>query len=231
MLIAIDTSTRYGGVCIWSGDRAVAATFWYSPRNHTAELMPAIQHVLERAQAGPGGLTGVAVALGPGGFSALRVGISAAMGLAVRRNIPLVGVGTLETEAYPHADTGLPICSLLDAGRGEVAAAMFQSSEGVWRKLREESLWVPEELAGTISTPTIICGEAASHHAEELRQGAGDSALIMGFYTPASRLWALGILAAERLRMGDADGLETIRPIYLRQPNIGKAKAPRRVLQ
>ena len=96
MLLALDTSTRYASVALADEDRVVASRTWLSTANHTAELMPAVAHLMESRGLTAGQLDGVAVALGPGGFSALRVGISAAKGLALVARKPIVGVGTLD---------------------------------------------------------------------------------------------------------------------------------------
>ena len=231
MLLAIDTSTRYAGVSLWADDRAIATLCWYSSQNHTSELMVAIQQILRRSEADPADLEGIAVALGPGGFSALRVGLSAAKGLAMPMNTPLIGVGTLEMEAYPYASTGLPICSLLDAGRGEVANAVFQESEGHWGKLAEENVCTPEEIVESISKSTLFCGEGVPQRSSYLRQALGSNGVVVSFHTPATRLWSLGILAGQRLKNGDVDNLATLQPLYLRRPNIGTPNAPRRVSQ
>ena len=231
MLLAIDTSTRYGGVALWRGDRTVSSLSWYSSHNHTVELMPAIEYILGHAKANLPELKGIAVALGPGGFSALRVGISAAKGLALPLNIPLVGVSTLETEAYPYAGTNLPIYPLLDAGRSEVATATFQKAGGRWRRLEEEHICKPEELVESISKRSLLCGEGVPYRSEYLRQALGRNGLILSFHTPASRLWALATLASERLTMGESGSLGTIEPLYLRKPSIGTPKMPQRVRQ
>ncbi len=231
MLLAIDTSTRYAGVALWHDNRVIIALSWHSTRNHTAELMPAIEYLLGQAKAGPAALEGIAVALGPGGFSALRVGISAAKGLALPMDIPLVGVSTLEMEAYPYADTGLPICSLLEVGRGEVATAVFQKASGLWKRLAEERVCTPEELVESISKRTLLCGEGVHHRSDYLKEALGRKGVVMGFHSPASRLWALAILAGERLKRGDVDSVAALQPLYLRRPSIGPAKTPQRVRQ
>ena len=146
-------------------------------------------------------------------------------------NIPLVGVGTLEMEAYPYAGTGLPICPLLDVGRSEVAAAVFQESGGHWRRLEQERVCTPEELVESISRPTLLCGEGVSNRGGCLRQALGGKGVVIGFHTQASRLGALGVLAGERLKNGDVDVPATLQPLYLRRPSIGPPKSPRKVTQ
>ena len=126
MLLAIDTSTAYAGVLLWDDSRPVYSLAWRSSYNHTRHLMPAVQQTLQQAGITPRDLQAIAVALGPGGFSALRVGISAAKGLALPWGTPLVGISTLETEAYPYAETGSPVCPLLNIGRRDMAWACYQ---------------------------------------------------------------------------------------------------------
>ena len=231
MLLAIDTSTRYGGVGLWKDDRVIGALCWYSKQNHTAELIPAIEHVLGRVKVGAAAIAGVAVALGPGGFSAIRVGISTAKGLALPLQVPLVGIGTLEIEAYPYSSLTLPICPLLDAGSAGVATALFQSSGGRWKKLREERVCTPEELVESISKRTLLCGEGTPLRKEYLQNALGRKGVVMGFHSPASRLWALAALAGDRLKTGAVDSVTELQPLYLRRPSIGPPKAAQRVRQ
>ena len=231
ILLAIDTSTRFAGVALWNGDVLVASLCWHSARNHTAELMPAIAHILDVARSGPVDLVAVAVALGPGGFSALRVGLSAAKGLAQPMDMPLLGIGTLEMEAYPYAGTGLPVRPLLDVGRGDVATALFQIVESRWKKLEGERVCAPDELMESISMPTLFCGEGVAQRSEYLRESLGGNGVIVDFHTPASRLAALGALARDRLKRRDVDSLASLQPLYLRKPSIGAPKAPQRVKQ
>ena len=135
MLLAIDTSTRFAGVALADEHRVVAARTWYSTANHTAELMPAVAQLLQDKAAAVQDLEAVAVALGPGGFSALRVGSSVGKGLAAAAGLPIIGVGSLDLEAFPYAGSGLAVCALLEAGRGEAASALF-GPEG--ERLRED---------------------------------------------------------------------------------------------
>ena len=229
MLLAIDTSTRWGGVALCSDKRVDATLCWYSIRHHTAELMPAVEYILTRAKIGPASLEGIGVGLGPGAFSALRVGLSAAKGLALPIGIPIVGVGTLEMEAYPYATTRLPICSVLDASRGEVATATFQETEGGWRKLYQERVCTPQTLVESISRPTLCCGEGVPPIAEYLRETLGENAVMVSFHSSAPRLLALAVLAQDRIHTADPDNLVSLEPTYLRSPSIGQPKTPQRV--
>ena len=227
MLLAIDTSTRNAGVALAREGQVVASRSWRSAVNHTSELMPAVAHLLEGARLSAIDLDGIAVALGPGGFSALRVGMSVAKGLALASGKPLVGIGTLDAEAQPYLQSGLRVCALLDAGRSEVSSGYF-AADGV--RLREDRICPPAELLDEVEGRLLLCGEGTPTHAEVVRERLGDMALVVG-HSPATRLWALATLGHLRLAAGETDDLATLQPYYLRMPSIGGPKRRDRVRQ
>ena len=211
MLLAIDTSTRYAGVALAAEGQLVSLRSWFSSVSHTMELMPAIS---------AGDLSGIAVSLGPGGFSALRVGVSVAKGLAMTSGKPLVGVGTLDLEASPFLECGMPVCVLLDAGRQEVASAHF-GPDG--RRTREDMICPPQDLFEAISQPTVFCGEGLQSWAQTIKDGLGPLAVVVKS-EPSSRLWSLLEIGGQRMAAGEADDLATLQPNYLRMPSIGGPK-------
>ena len=221
MLLAIDTSTRYAGIALADEQRVVDVQAWYSPVNHTTELMPAISNMLNRRGLKPASLETIAVALGPGGFSSLRVGMSVAKGIALAARLPLVGVGTLDLEAGPFFGSGMPVCPVLDAGRGEVASACL-GPDGV--RTREDLICSPAELVDLVSERTIFCGEGVTPHSGLIRERLGALSVVVEWPGPAARLNALVEVARGRRSAGDHDDLAILQPYYLRMPSIG---APR----
>ena len=229
MLLAIDTSTACAGVLLWDDGRPVYSLTWRSAYNHTSRLMPAVRQSLQQADISARELEAVAVALGPGGFSALRVGISAAKGLALPWGTPLVGVGTLETEAYPYAETGSPVCPLLNIGRRDMAWACFQKESGGWRKTKDEKITPNTDLAKVLPTDAIICGEGILTAGPLLSDADLQFDRLMEYPGPSLRLWALARLAAERLERGQVDDPTSLQPFYLRRPSITPPNPPKRV--
>jgi len=231
MLLALDTSTRYAGVALSNEDRVVASHAWHSVYNHTSELMPSVVNILERGGLTAAGLDGVAVALGPGGFSALRVGISAAKGLALVAKTPIIGVGTLDLEAHPYLQSGVIVCALLEAGREECATALFDPSGA---RTREDKVCTADELLAevseTVDGPVIFCGEGVVPWRDQIGSALGAKAQIVRS-TPAARVWALAKIGQERLTAGEVDDLTTLQPEYLRMPSIGVPKQRGRVPQ
>ena len=227
MLLAIDTSTRYAGVALADEERVVSCRVWYSNMNHTMELMPQIAESLEAQDIDVASLEGVAVALGPGGFSALRVGMSVAKGLAMTGRTKIVGVGTLDLEAFPFLDSGLPVCALLEAGRNELASAHFAP---VGERTKEDIICPLEEILETITEPLLICGEGVHGRTQQIKEMLGRLAVVVQ-PSPAARLWSLLAIARQRLESGQVDDLADLQPYYLRMPSIGGPKIRDRKVQ
>ena len=137
ILVAIDTSTRYAAVGVTNKSGIRICRSWRSNQNHSRELMPASVDCFDELSLVPNQTTHVAVALGPGGFSSVRVGISTALGLITPRRLPVAGVPTHKIEVEPYLaeiDSGTPIYSLIPAGRNEISWSRHHSPEVVAAK-------------------------------------------------------------------------------------------------
>jgi tRNA threonylcarbamoyl adenosine modification protein YeaZ len=219
MELAIDTSTDYCSVGLSHNGVITAELTWHSERNHTVELAPTIDRLFHQTDGSTGSLESIFVARGPGSFNGLRVGMSAAKGLAFALDIPLVGISTLEIEAYPFAFTGLPIIPIHNAGRGEIATAVYQLRD-TWRCLTPERITTVEILCQQTRRKTIFCGEIPASIIEELKKKLEKYAIIP---EAEARLRHAGYLAAlgwQRLTRGQADDAASLQPLYLRQPPI-----------
>jgi tRNA threonylcarbamoyl adenosine modification protein YeaZ len=223
MEIAIDTSTAWGGAALSQDGNLLAELTWKPGQNHTSELFPNIERLLQTAKTDIKSLTAVFVATGPGSFNGLRAGISAAKGLAFSLNIPLVGISTLEAEALPFAFTGLPLCPIHDAGRGEIAVALYRWADS-WRQLKEEYLTTLESLCTEVHEKTIFCGEIPLAAIGLIPASLGEKAVIPGWEQRLRRPGYISYLGWQRLQSGREDNPATLQPIYLRQPPITQRK-------
>ena len=224
MQLAIDTSTDTASLALVRDGDIVAELTWRCGQNHTRQLLPNLEHLLRQFDLSPQALTGIIVARGPGSFNGLRVGISVAKGLAFSLGVPIVGISTLEVEAYQHAGTGLPVCPVFNAGRGEVATATYRRRRGRWLQLAPEHITTIEALCSGITSKTVLCGEYVTVIAEQLRQHLGSKALIPSTTTGLRRAAFLAELGLKRLTAGDTDDTATLQPLYLRRPSITRAK-------
>ena len=224
MYLAIDTSTDIASLAIVQGNCVLAELTWYCQQNHSVELMPNINRLLEQADSNLKALSGIIVTRGPGSFNGLRVGISTAKGLAFSLGIPLAGISTLEATAYQYAETGFPVCPILNAGRGEIAAAIYQKKGDNWQQVSAEHITTVDKLCSQITKKTIFCGEATAAALEQIKVKLGEKTIIPSLASRLRRAAFLAELGIKRIETGDHDSPSTLQPIYLRRPPITKPK-------
>ena len=156
MLVAIDTSTQWVGIALYDGSQIFAEHVWRSKNYHTVELVPAIADMLAKCQVSPKALTGIGVAMGPGSFTGLRIGLSAAKGLALARNLPIAGVPSLEVLVASQPGLRRPMIALLQVGRGRYAWARFRYKNPRWGQITETQVDDIKTIAKTTSRFTLL---------------------------------------------------------------------------
>jgi tRNA threonylcarbamoyladenosine biosynthesis protein TsaB len=219
LILAFDTATPATAVAVWMPDgpqveRRDDPAPGERPR-HAERLLALAQAALEEAGAGWDDVERLAVGVGPGGFTGLRLGIATARALAQGRGLPVLGVSSLQALAEPvEAPT---VAAVLDARRGEVFAAAWDG--GV--PLLEPAALAPEALAARLPSGTVAVGDGAIRFREQLER-AGVAVPADG--SPAHRLSALAIARlAEGREPADRDAL---LPDYCREPDAVPPKPP-----
>ena len=223
MELVIDTSSSIVSVALSHKGETLASLTWQTTQNHTIELLPNLVCLLQQAKVELSSIETIIVARGPGSFNGLRVGISTAKGLASALNIPLLGVNTLEAEAYPFAFTELPLRPIHKAGREEIATALYWQKANEWQCLEAENLTTVKVLCHRIKQKTLFCGEIPPDIISEIQQNLGKQAIISQSNSP-SRASSLAILGWQKLNRGEQDDPVTLQPLYLRPPHITKPK-------
>jgi tRNA threonylcarbamoyladenosine biosynthesis protein TsaB len=185
-----------------------------------------IDRVLRDSHTMPENLTGIAVSIGPGSFTGLRIGLSTAKGLAFALRLPMVGVSTLEVMAASLASGHLagsgeayPICPVLDAKRQEVYAALFRAdSEGELKKIAGEEAITPagmlEKLSG-LHEPILFLGTGALLYENLIREKRGELARFDSRLDPYPSPSIVARLGMKRLVKGRGDDPSTLVPLYL----------------
>jgi tRNA threonylcarbamoyladenosine biosynthesis protein TsaB len=221
-VLAIDTATELASVALYDGEKGPRAeSTWYTSMNHTVELMPTIVIMLDKQGLAAEELDGLAVALGPGSFTGLRIGLSVAKGLSLALGIPIVGIPTLDIVAYAHYGQDLPICAIIQAGRGRICVAFYERQGTNWQRLTDYQLATIEELSAQVKGPTLFCGEIDNSLNAALQAHMGARATIASPASSLRRASYLAELGWQRLRAGEEDDLTTLEPLYLHHPNIG----------
>ena len=218
MILGIDTATQMAGLALYNEDGIYAEETWYADRNHTIELMPRLVRMLNQAKLEVANLTALAVSLGPGSFTGLRIGLAIAKGLALPHKLPVVGVPTLEVTAYPFRDIKLPVWALAQAGRGRILAACYDRKDDGWQAIVEAHVTTIETLAEKIEQFALCVGEIDQAAAKELQRHSHHKAQVV---SPATRLRRPGYLAeiaATRLKASDQDDPDALVPIYASSP-------------
>lgn len=231
MYLAIDTSTETASLAIIQESQLLAELTWSCQQNHSVELMPNIDRLLEQTGSRLKELSGIIVARGPGSFNGLRVGVSTAKGLAFSLGIPLVGISTLEAAAYQYAEVGLPVCPIFNAGRGEIATTIYQKKGSQWQQVIAEHITTADNLCSQIAEKTIFCGEATPAILEQIRKKLGQKAIIPPLVSRLRRASFLAELGVKRFKAGDYDQPATLQPIYLRRPPITQPKHSTQIIK
>jgi tRNA threonylcarbamoyladenosine biosynthesis protein TsaB len=220
MLLALDTSTRNVGLALYDGEQALSEFVWTSSDHHTVELAPAIAEMLAKSGLQISQVMALGVALGPGSFTGLRIGLALAKGLALVRRLPIVGVPTLDALAAAQPVMAGSLAAVLRAGRGRLAVSWYQpakerrSEYETWQSLKKIEVLTAQDLASQIQTTTQVCGELNEEERRVLARKRKNVILA----SPAQSLRRpsfLAELAWQRWQSGKLDEPASLAPIYL----------------
>jgi tRNA threonylcarbamoyladenosine biosynthesis protein TsaB len=219
-VLAIETSTLAGGAALLEDDHVVGEYALDVRVTHSERVMAAIDRLMHDARWRPSDLHGVAVAVGPGSFTGLRIGLGTAKGLALGLSIPVAGVPTLDAMAASIPFAAWPVCPVIEARKGEVYTSLYRWTEAHLRREWDYLAISPAALAARLAEPTILLGH-----------GVGDvtSAHVrrVGAVPRVPSAAAVGQLGMDQLRRGDTTTAAMLVPIYLRP---SEAELKRRAL-
>ena len=202
-LLAIDTSTDWSGVALTDG-HDWAELNWSSGRHQTTQVLPEIERLLGRLRVDVREVGAIAVAIGPGSFSGLRVGLSLAKGLVLAEGIPLIGVSTLEATIHGWGDDRR-VVGVVRAGRRRYVWA----ERGSLTSLRSGEI---ADLAAQVPPGALVVGE--------IDQAAAAALIASGCHVPDEpvrrrRPGALAAIGRRRLLAGEVDDPVGLEPLYI----------------
>lgn len=214
MLLALDTSTRMVGVALYDGAQVLSESLWTSQNYHTVELAPAVADMLAKCGITADQLSSVAVALGPGSFTGLRIGLALAKGLVYVHHIPIIGVPTLDVLAAAQPPRDEPMVALLRAGRGRLAVGHYKWEKKNWKAQSSLQVMTAAELSQQIQAPTIVCGELTGDERRLLARKRKNVILASPAHS-IRRPSFLAELAWRRFQAGSVDEPASLAPIYI----------------
>jgi tRNA threonylcarbamoyladenosine biosynthesis protein TsaB len=216
-ILALDTATQSCSVAVTDQGSLTAELTIVKSQTHSKHLMELIHSVLEVAGFRVADLDGLAVTIGPGSFTGLRIGISTIKGLAQALAKPVVGVSTLEALAWQCGQTSYLICPLLDARKGEVYGATYCFNEGRLIQKTSARAMIPEAVVEEIKSPCVFIGTGARLY----RQGIAAAAGSLAHFVPESqnmiRASSVASLSVPRFEANDTDEIAGLVPHYIRK--------------
>jgi tRNA threonylcarbamoyladenosine biosynthesis protein TsaB len=227
LVLGIETSTRQGGAALVD-ERGLVSEYTLNVEvTHSERLLPAIDRMLADASVSLSGLGGLAVSIGPGSFTGLRIGLSTAKGLAYATGLPLVGVPSLEALAWATPAARWPVCPVLDARKQEVYAALFQHEPGGIRRIMEDRALPPEALCALIGTPTLFLGDGLERYGDLFKGILGERFLVPPQASRGARPACVAELGRARLLRGEREAVDRLVPRYLRPSEAELRRAAR----
>ena len=220
LILGIESATAQVGCAIGGHEGVLASTHSARGRLHAESLAPQIEFTLSQARVEIEEISVVAVDIGPGLYTGLRVGIATALATAFGLSVPMIGVSSLDLVAFPLRHTRRLIAATIDARRGELFSAFYRAVPGGVQRISEPQVVTPDDLYGDLqaaSTECLVVGDGGLRYADVFsgltKVEVAESSLA---YPSASSLVALAHAQALREEFVQPD---EISPMYLRRPD------------
>lgn len=211
-MLGIETATQVCAVALCRGDDLIAETRLNIGRVHSEKLAGVIDNLSGASDFRLADVSGVAVSIGPGSFTGLRIGLSVAKGLAFALGKPLVAISTLAALAAQAPLLEGTVCAVVASRKGEVFAALFER-RGLEVVRKSEDLALPlERLPEVLSGPALVVGEGA----ERVESLGLPEVRIAPEPFRLSSAFSVARLGAEKLRRREVEDLATLEPAYLK---------------
>jgi len=220
-VLGIETSATTGGFAVIDGDRLLAELVADITERHVEKGVAMIEEVLDSARVRVGDLDGVAVSLGPGSFTGLRVGLAIAKGMCFGRGMSIVGVPTLDCIAeFLSSHDGI-VVPVRDARRGEIYFSIYSVEECAVTREGDYLALPPDRVINAINDlpagrPVTLSGDALLRYGDELRTGLGPRVDFAPEEMWAARPSVVASMGASLLEQGESADLDTIEPMYVR---------------
>lgn len=218
-ILAIDTSTQVSSVAVMTEKRLQAEITMQARLTHSETLMPHIESALRMASVQRADLEGIAISIGPGSFTGLRIGLAAAKTMAYALSLPLVGISTLAALAAHFPAPGTRVISLIDAQKGNAYAQAFHVEHGQPVPLGGAEVLAIEEVlarAGHAEEPVILTGDVVQKKIAGKR-AVPESVILPPPQMQMPRAANVGQLGLARIACGESDNPMALEPVYIRR--------------
>jgi len=214
-ILALETSTAYESIALSSNGQIVADVTTKAKRTHSERLLPTVENLLAQIDMKPEDISGIAISIGPGSFTGLRIGLSTAKGLCFGLKIPLYVTSTLRSLANNVTSVSANICALMDAGRDEFYFSMYSSD---LTEIHAPAFAKLEQIVKRVDSDSLIIGPVNS----KIRNTLLDTDIRLNFardidcYPKATSL--IDIIENNKgFDMYKADDIAKVEPLYIRK--------------
>jgi len=223
-ILAIDCATAKTGLAVLRDGAVIAEVCWITKHNQTVEMYPRLEVLMKEAGICFNDLDAIAVTRGPGSYNGVRVGMAAAKGFAFSLSKPLIGISTLEAEAWRLKDLNRPVVAVLPLGH-DYAVVVFELKDGHWtRRITEQAMTI-DEMVAALPAGSFVTGDLP----DRLILALHDAQVTVDIVCESeiSRAAALGQIGHERLLRGKTDTAASLQAMYLCRPQVTPPKTPR----
>jgi tRNA threonylcarbamoyladenosine biosynthesis protein TsaB len=219
-ILTLDTSTSLAGIALAMNGKTAAESSINTDRSLSARIIPEIKHLLQLAGIGIPDIDLYAASTGPGSFTGVRGGVATVQGLALAGGKPCVGFSSLTLLAMNFPLSPLRVCTLLDARKNEVYAALFDCSSTIPSALIRDCVLPPERLLELLhvsaASPVVFCGDGAVRYHDLISERMGAQAIFAPFPLNVPRASNAAVLALDTVRNSAALEPFQLLPTYLR---------------
>ena len=216
-ILAVDTATKSCSVAIIEAGSVCAELTTLKEQTHSKHLMELIHKGLGISGYSAADIDGLAVTIGPGSFTGLRIGVSTIKGLAHALDKPVVGISSLDVLAWQCADRAYLICPLLDARKGEVYSATYRYNHDTITPKSPENASAPEAAVQKIKEPCVFIGSGAQLYRKKIRTLLGDLAHFAPQSQNIIRASSVAFLSMERFKTRGTVTATDLVPHYIRK--------------
>lgn len=218
MILSLDTATLVSSVALADNEKLIAELTIQTKKTHSEMLMPHVEQIIKLAGLKKTDITLVAVSIGPGSFTGLRIGLATAKALAYALSIPLIGVSTLEALAYNCPVPGVLLSPMLDAQKGNVYQALYKWEQQRLVEVMPTRVVNFEKAVTELSAakqPALVIGEGALLYGDKLRNLVNPIAAAPHVVMP--RAASVALLGQIKYAQGISHDIMALEPVYIRR--------------
>ena len=213
-VLGIETSGNVGGAAVCKDKHIILAKELGTGMQHGKELVPTIKHIFQEIGWIPKDIDLIAVDVGPGSYTGLRIGVTCAKTLAYALNKPVIGVPIFDIIAENYTMNSIPICPILDAKRNQVYACIYKLESAQRKKITEFMVIQPDKLLSILPRPVVIFGDGITPYKEIFQQ---KDIFIEAEEQAIPRAKNVALLGEKMYESGQRCEIDKLLPLYLRR--------------